>query len=175
MSRRFGRNQRRRMRTEIEQKSQDLARANDALAAAERLSADLKENVRELNQFIGFVGEQVGRHAIVSGLPSTLSMHYRQRNYRMPVQNPVPSIGDIMKAPPMSCEAIQYEIMHLLDVDAVRKPLSREMHFLAEVKGEVVGYVISESALRSMPSVEIERLIAPQMVHMLTKAIKEAA
>ena len=61
---------------------------------------------------------------------------------------------------------------HLLSVKAVREIMRYQTHVLANLDDKSVGYVISESALRTMTPKEIDREIVPQIARQLVAALK---
>jgi hypothetical protein len=173
MSKRFGRNQRR--------------RAREALAAAEQQIADLRLTIkmdRELlrsqsiqiaaaNEFTREVAEIVGREAIIAGKPVRLDYEWdRKRNgdrINIAPHRPFTHLLSVESAP---IEMVRYETLYLLDVEEIADVLRNQMHAHVTLADKTVGYAISESALRRMTEHELRRRLAPEIAHGLVRSIK---
>jgi hypothetical protein len=73
----------------------------------------------------------------------------------------------------LTVEQVRYEVIRLLDIQAVRDQLRGQMHFRVQLAGGVVGYAISEMALTRMPREELERRLVPEMAAAISRLLSE--
>lgn len=172
MSRRFGRNQKRRMREQIAQEEQRAAQASNqatmmrTMLELERgLMRETSDKLRDLEEFFGLVAARVGEYATISGLePKYIRDMPRFDQWRTPVQTPAPiepfSFENISA---MDTVTIQDEIMRLLEIDVVRDNFAHQLHVRGLLGDGKIGYSISESALRRMTQQEITDRLVPEI------------
>lgn len=183
MSRRFGRNQKRRLREELAamqsaagmQASMARGNAERANRAEESCTGALVREA-QIRQMLEATGAMVGRQALAAGIPTNFNadwLKHGKKNFRLPV--PVfaaeaPSYG-------VRCteEAVMVhdEIMRLLEVEAVRSQVSRAMHVRVTFDDIPIGYALSDSALRSLPETMLADRIARELRPLLVNAIQE--
>lgn len=177
MSRRFGRNQKRRMRAEVAAANAETA-LHAAVArdnAAQRAAA--QDQAAELRQELIDIGLRLGRYAIAAGVPHKFDADWLERGhgwFRMHVPQPYPSVPSYGAVAPTTIQ-VSYEIMRLLEIESVRAPMSRDLHCRVAFDRHAIGYAMSDHALRNMTAKEIERHIAPQIARMLALELKGGA
>lgn len=128
---------------------------------------ELKMNrLRELEQFHADISSLVGNaHIALSPAQACDFELGGLESFRM---HPSlgPEITKILRQPEIMPPA---QIMHLLTVKSIRDELAQEMHVVARIDGKLVGYCISESALRKTPRPMIVRkisnAIAERLIH----------
>lgn len=174
MSRRFGRNQRRRMREEL---AKSEAVACDAIAVAARRgkhAENLASEAAELRAMIEDIAGRVGCYAITAGEPCNFDADWLERGqgrFQMSAQPAMASIASFGSAMDATM-AIHDETMRLLEVEAVRAPMSRDMHCRVTFDKHVIGYAMSDHALHNMTAREIERRIAPEIARLMAHELK---
>lgn len=166
MSKRFGRNQKRRMREEIA--AVTAARATDGL-----LLRDMRRQLDEAHDFAEAVREAVGRNAIIAGVPNRINykMPEGERSFYQPAPMPRHAINYEPAIMDVDSYAFRNEVMHLLDIEAVRSVVAMEQHVLVNLADHRVGYAISAEALRRLSERELRNVIAPQITQFLIKSI----
>lgn len=175
MSRRFGRNQKRAMRAEVASaKAQAELNAAVARDNAERRAA-AQGKVDLLIQELVEISQRLGRYAIAAGVPHNFEADWLERGhgwFRMHVPQPYPSVPSYGADAPTTIQVCD-EIMRLLEVEAVLAPMSRDMHCRVTFDNHVIGYAISEHALRKMTAKEFERRVAPEITRLLISELKQ--
>lgn len=165
MSRRFGRNQRRRAREAIAAAEQNIKK----LQWATRMNLELldlqRRKLRDAEDFQREVAEIVGRQAIIAGEPTSLNLGrttFKQADgWRVIAPRPLPSIEELM-APTMALEPMRYEVLRLLDIELVADKMRGQMHAWVQIAGAEVCYAMTESAFRGMTDHELmHRLVEP--------------
>lgn len=166
MSKRFGRNRRRRMREAL---AAEQARGQK-LEAARLMDAGLLERQRErldfLHEFLDFVAREVGRDSIFAGEPRHLGGGHDRM--RVSTYQPIPSRWN---SPVPQLQAITSEVLRLLEVDAIRDRMANQVHVRVGLADGRVGYAISEKALASLKPGDLERLLLPQVARDITRAL----
>lgn len=172
MSRRFGRNRRRRAREALAL-SQSMLQAADSNAS--RISAALRNaqaDLAERDAFIREVGEIVGRTAIIAGLPTKLNYkHHRARgdwsrtgpgenSLRIHVPQPMPSFEPSLNVQHTELSKVQDEILELLDIDLVADKMRPVIHARVTMADESVAYAISHAAIRRLTRGELQKRLA---------------
>ena len=76
---------------------------------------------------------------------------------------------------PSSYEKLTYEVLRLLNMEAVRDRMSGHLHFHVELAGKGVTYGISERAIRDLTPEFLERRIAPEIAKLLVRYLKGGA
>lgn len=174
MSKRFGRNQKRRMREEIAIAKDDArfiaARAKEYLDDRNQAMGQLRDMQRMLEEIAGMVG----RKSLAAGNPTRFEANWLktgQKNFRLPA--PIFAQTNYCYGGPSRQEIAVMahdEIMRLLEVDAVRDPISRAMHVRVMFDDIAMGYALSDSALHAMP----EEVLAEKMINELFPLLKDA-
>lgn len=160
MSKRFGRNQKRRMRQEIAQAKSEV----DRLAAAHEMDRGLlahqSSKLAEANDYATDVADLVGYACVASGDPELMRFEHIGRRDRIQMVPYEPmQCTPLDSGAPLKSSCVRTETLRLLDVKAVRDRINQMMHVHAELADGVVSYVISMAALNDMPERQlIERL-----------------
>lgn len=164
MSKRFGRNQKRRMRQEIE--ALGSLREHD-----QRAIDNLLSRVDDHRRFLEYALELVGPDSILNPEPRVVGTsgygdQPRLRVYRSPID--IWHDRDVEKA--------QTTIVHALYTEVVTSALRPAMHFRARLGcGEVV-YALTEEAIVTMSTRHLEAFlhkhIARQLAHQLALELK---
>lgn len=183
MSRRFGRNQKRRMREQIAaaeiSSAAALGHANmmRAMLELERgLLHETSEKLHSLTEFFSLVANRVGKYATIAGpMPAFMKNAVVHDRWRVPVMPPVSAKPfDFTKAGASDMAAIQEEILRLLDVDVVRDHFAHQMAIKATLADQRIGYMISESAIRKMSLQELTDRLAPMVAQEIARELAQA-
>ncbi|HWV64100.1 MAG TPA: hypothetical protein VN019_10745 [Oxalicibacterium sp.] len=170
MSRRFGRNQRRRAREQIAEAERVKANLIQCLDGARAVLHEKSDKLADLQEFFKQVACQVGEHAIISGLEVGYMRNGQMMDgHRMPVCSPSPL--DLPSNIESETITIQDEIMRLLEIDVVRDHFNRQMNVRAHLADGKVGYLISESAIMMMRPNELHQRLVPQVARELSVAL----
>jgi hypothetical protein len=185
MSKRFGRNQRRRAREalaaaqqEIDSRDRQIGGLREVRQMDRALLDQQARELREARDFARDVARAVGRSCVYAGVALPQSFHadrYEAATYGMRVALPpeirhVDAFGSTVM---LTVEQVRYEVIRLLDIQAVRDQLRGQMHFRVQLAGGVVGYAISEMALTRMPREELERRLVPEMAAAISRLLSE--
>lgn len=151
MSKRFGRNQRRRLRQQVEQ-------ATEALAMADGLMRKMRRDRDELRGVIDDVEEALGPNFI--GLPpQELVFQARHLGPERTFRTTVP--GD------------QVVTMAIMDIDSSEKS-DGYIHLRVRLDGKSVVYALSRPALLHSPARFIAQKMAMEMAPVLLQNIRKA-
>lgn len=174
MSRRFGRNQKRRMREELAAKQERVANLETGMAMDRGLLRDQSEKLSNLKEMMGEFAERVGRYAIAEGVPTMFDADWlmRKQSFGMSIEMGVPSFA--YHGAMLDSYRVHDEVMRILDVEVVRNHMARNMHCRLQFDGHQIGYAISDHALVGMTSDELARRITPEVVRMLMLELKRA-
>lgn len=175
MSKRFGRNQRRRAREAIAALEAKAANLEEAYRRETGLMRDISRRLQDANDHARAVAEIVGSNAIAAGEPITLQYQCMKnaRDFRLAVP-PMRAEYSLMTTQSASMEFIMDETMHLLQCDAVASLTSHEMHCYVQLANGSIGYAISGAALMQRDNRELIELIVPKIARGLVEAIKKA-
>lgn len=162
MSRRFGRNQKRRLREEAV-KWQQTNERNEGLLRYNR------EKLQAAESFIQYVLDLLGPDNIANPEPRRVMTNAEGPSYHAIDYGP-------LRFGSQSCEMAQMTVMNALETQVVRDHFKGAIHVRAVMRNENVCYSMSDAAIRIQPqhnlharlSIEIARQIAPQ----LAKALK---
>lgn len=177
MSRRFGRNQKRRMREEIAQAQRQAETSLVSSLHAANMRREAENRTRELQEYMDEFAQTVGRYALAAGEPTRFDADWLQtgqKNFRMMVPLPpmyVFSQFDRNERKPMLPRDMAVEIMRLLEVEAIHSEASRDMHCMVSFDDIQIGYAISDHALRIIPEPVLVEKIAREMKPLLAEAI----
>ena len=160
MSRRFGRNQRRRAREALAAAQQEVAQAN---ARAENAFHSAAQDRRDARAALRYIADALGPH--FAGLPAQeTDRTYDDERDRM--QMPMHDAIALAFSPDATAETLAYTtmLMDLLTVDSVADDLRQRVHFYLRKNGEKkVAYALSATTLAGQPRARI--------VQMLTQAL----
>lgn len=176
MSKRFGRNQRRRAREAIEAAQSEVQLLRRGIDLNVALINEQRRKLDEARNFTKDIARIVGREAVIAGVPTMLDMPLpRDVALRSGIRvTPPRHMEDLaMSLDVMDVQPIRHEILRLLDVRMVRDILSQQMHFRVELADQTTGYTISEMALERMTAQEIAQRIAPEIAQHLSAELKK--
>lgn len=166
MSRRFGRNQRRRMREQLAAQEAEGQRWQDAYHREVGLLHHVREKKRDLEETLQAIYALVGPWSIVAP-PHPVELQPGMTSIRLPVPD---------QPAAASMKAVQpFEILHAVEVAASREEFRRLMHLQLSCRGEKVRYSISEEALyRPSEAIRafVTRQLAPQLVEALLEQVR---
>lgn len=157
MSRRYGRNQKRRARAEIAQLEQKATELQAAMVLDRALLRHQTQKINELQSRLEDVARIMGTNFI--GLEPALwkfQEKHQINRFRCPVDG-----GDV----------VMHTMMAGITKDQFRPDYM--VHFRVDLAGESVGYTISEVALRHGPEEYIARRISEEMAQMLVRDLRK--
>lgn len=173
MSRRYGRNQRRRSRERIAELEQDHAAQTQAHAMDRALLARAGERNRALAEIIDQVREELPNHPL---LPVDRRPEYdfssigqqiqRGHPLRVPLRSPAPTFLGHASAVSMDADLLYAEMAVLLagtDFSAVRG----QVHMSVRLGREAVAYAISTQALMTMDPGRLESILTREIARAL--------
>lgn len=173
MSRRFGRNQRRRAREALAASEQSISDLETAMTLDRALLRDQGRRLREYEYFQRDVVDLVGREAVIAGEPTTLDLKWDERDgdriHHAPYQ-PL-TMARIIDRSWQDSYAVRDEVLRLLQVETVAEPMRQQVHARVTLADERVGYAISESALQRLSRDQIRKAIGEPMLRMLVDAL----
>ena len=157
MSRRYGRNQKRRAREEIAQREQAIASLLTGMAQDRALLQRQRMDIAERDDQLKFVAKVLGTNFI--GLRPAL-YEFREKHQSDYFRHQVNG-GDVL--------------MHTMRTNITTAPDRPDymVHFRATLMDEVVGYAISECALRDGPEDYIVRRISDEMARLLIAELRK--
>lgn len=179
MSRRYGRNQRRRARERIAELEQQGANLNQALAMDRALMAKMSERNRALAEIIDLVREELPNHALLpvderqkldlSDMKWELS---RGHSARVRLSAPVPPFTS---APAVSMDAmcLHTEIVALL-AETEFSAMREQVHLRVRLGPEVSVYGISTRALATMDPARLEQTLTREIAPALARSLVAA-
>jgi hypothetical protein len=132
MSKRFGRNQRRRAR---EQLAAAVAATQVAQRQADVNLTRLKDSQYKFNilaDFFDIAADMVGKQAYISNMATVLNVNYVAESYRAIPQRNFVSAG--MSIPETAC--VTTEVLHLLSIESVADGMSNQMGVRVVTQGE---------------------------------------
>jgi hypothetical protein len=176
MSRRFGRNQKRRMREELAAKAERVSNLETGMAMDRVLLRKQGDDLSELRHLLGEFTDRVGRYAIAADIPDPRESRNldlsRMPNFRMPV--PQRAAINFSNMTVESTAAFCDEVMSVLDVHPVHESMSHDMHCRLTFDGMPIGYAISRHAVRNLTRDELVRRIVPEIAYFLEAELKKA-
>lgn len=186
MSKRFGRNQRRRAREALQQ-AQDHAstRIGELSSVLETARTELinrAAKLKEAEDFTREVAAIVGRESIIAGHETPLNVGMSKDEavrygVRFSPRQEFPSIS--LTQASMSIEQVRYEILSVLDVKAVREMMRQCVTLRVQFNDRVMAYSLSQSAIARMTPDELNRRLIPEIARdistALTNKLKEVA
>lgn len=177
MSRRFGRNQRRRAREALVQAAQSLGQEREARQMAEAIARESSARARTLRELLGEFASRVGRYAIAEGVPAKFESDWlgRRPNFRLPVMPEFDVSAIFSNASMYDTMTICDEVMRVLDVEVVRDHMKRDMHVRLYFDEHRVGYALSDHAVRNMTRAELVGRLAPEIATFLVDLLKTEA
>lgn len=175
MSRRFGRNQKRRMREELAAKQERVANLETGMAMDRGLLREQSQKLASLKEMMGEFAERVGRYAIAHDVPTEFQSRNldlrREPNFRMHAM-PAMQLASYGSRSMPDILQMHDEVMAVLDVQVVRDAMSRDLHCRLYFDGHRIGYAISYHALRGLTRAELVRRITPEIAYHLEAELK---
>lgn len=174
MSRRFGRNQRRRAREALEQANAQLVQQVVARTMAEELMRSSIERTQEYKRLLGQFTSRVGRYAIAENIPASFTADWlgRMSQFRLLVKPEFDADSMFSNAALHDVTTICAEVMRVLDVEVVRDHMKRDMHVRLHFDDHHVGYGISDHAIRNLPRKDLIDHIARETAIFLVEKLK---
>lgn len=164
MSKRFGRNQKRRMRQEIEALGE--RRTQDR-----RTIDNLYSRVDDHRRFLEYALELVGPDSILNPEPRMVETSGYGDQTRVPVYREPLNIWD-----DRAVAKVESILVHALNTEVVKSALRPAMHFRARLRGGEVAYALTDEAIATMSTRHLEAFlhehIARQLAHELALVLK---
>lgn len=180
MSRRYGRNQRRRARERIAELEQQGANLNQALALVRTLMAKMRERNRELAEIIDLVREELPNHPLLPvderqelNLSDMKWELRRGHSARLPLSSPLPILPPLGGVESTDARSLHTEIVALLaevDFSAMRE----QVHLRVRLGPEEAAYAISRHALQTMKPALLERALTVEVARALACCLVDA-
>ena len=164
MSKRFGRNQKRRMRQEIQ--ALDELRTRDQQAIT-----NLRERIEEHRGFLEYVLDIVGQDSILNPEPRMVGAAAIDHGSKVIYRNyPQFHVND------SNFDTVRDYISHVLQTRVVLDRMRGAVHFLASMRNGDVWYAMTDEAIASMSNRQLEAVmhqhIARQLAHQLALELK---
>lgn len=175
MSRRFGRNQRRRARealaVEVQRTEQTARLATDRLEMYRNASRELDK----LREFFAIVAQRVGRESILVGGEIEAEIEAPDvHSFRVHMREEMSPFASLRGAPPTTVAKVQSQIMHRLEVKAVRDSFARQIVVRCYLGRAQAGIALSEIFIDRSTEHELQHRIAQELAQCLAQAIKAA-
>lgn len=173
MSKRFGRNQRRRAREALtEQTNATVVAVLQAQELRELNDYQRRQNAH-MHEFFKHVACRVGEQAFIAGGKGTINITEPGQTLRAAVFEEL----DFWSVTALSSTSrMMTETLHHLETRAVRDAFRREFIFEAFIHGKSAGVCLSESLIDRVSKEElvhvIQNSVAPQLAHHLANALK---
>ena len=163
MSKRFGRNQKRRMRQEIE--------ALDVLRKRDKLAIDnLRSRVEDHRGFLEYILDLVGQDSILNPEPRQISWSGDGAQIRIHLPDHPINIWS------SSVEFVQTTIVNALETRVVLDRMRGSLHFLVSMRNGDVAYSLTNEAIATMSTQQLTTVlhkhIARQLARQLALALK---
>lgn len=171
MSRRFGRNQKRRMREGLAAEQARVASAEKLLATTRRVADEDRRRANRGEEFAEEVLQLLGPHALAVGEPvdSKIQLRAGETQFSMvPQQFPGLTPCDGMTA---AC-TITHQVMEVLQVEAVRIGMASQMHCMVTLAGKQSAYALSSEALALGDFEYLERHVSRKIAQHLLLQIR---
>ena len=163
MSRRFGRNQRRRLREEVESAKADAARFEAASTMNQALAAHMREELKEFRCAFEEIRECLGPHHILLGK----AQPSQGRNFIEP---------SLLGHEITSDSKLRIVTVGIVEVAVRRDDVRRAIHAKLERDGVAVIYSLSDEAVNLLSPAQLELVIykevAPSIVKGFVREIK---
>ncbi|MDN7179066.1 hypothetical protein M0D69_13795 [Caballeronia sp. SEWSISQ10-4 2] len=162
MSKRYGRNQRRAHREQIE-------RLASMYMEQQSINRRQLETIADFREHLQYVAATLGHMSILAGR----ELHHMDGHEGMQLvaEKPMTLPLDGLTQDERLC----VEIMRLLDIKAVRDIAGRSIHAIVHLAGNDAAYAISEYTIRTLKPEQLKHLIERQVAPMLCALIAEQA
>lgn len=173
MSRRFGRNHRRRMREELAAKELAISGLSSAVAMDRALLKAQSAEIDSLKSWMDEVRDMVGRTAVAAGEPidEGYVLPAGETSYRVGVVPPMQFECSTLEMSMPERASIHVETMRLLQVKVVGDAIRAQTHCMVKLGTGEAAYTISDGALRRMTAEELENRFLPRVAEDLTRLI----
>lgn len=171
MSKRYGRNQKRRHRAELASAQAMISSLENSRAMDQGLLQHQSWKMADLRAHLCEIAQEVGRQSALVGVETCLGGGFD--GMRMTLPPPMPTTP--ITSSPCAYEKLTFEVLRLLDVEAVRDRMRGHLHFHVELAGKGVTYGITESAIRDLTPEFLERRLAPEIAKLLVQQLKGRA
>ena len=163
MSKRFGRNQKRRMRQETQ--------ALEELRKHDKQAIDnLRSRIDDHRDFLEYILDLVGQDSILNPEPRQLSWSGGGDQMRIPLP------GHPLNIWSSSVEYVQTTIVNALGTRVVLDRMRGSLHFLASMRNGDVAYALTNEAIATMSTQRLTAVlhkhIARQLAHQLALELK---
>lgn len=165
MGKRFGRNQKRRMRQQVNSLELRNAQLEYSHTLDRHLLADMSGKLEEARCFIAEIKEVVGESCVIAGSPELMKVS--NTPVRLPIGSSLGVNEGLIFSPEFSDAAMLSAVLNALSVSAVRSVVAGQLHVLAELAGKQVRLCLSDGAIRNMPRNVLESRIAKDMARQL--------
>lgn len=173
MSRRFGRNQKRRMREALAAETARADLQTSATLATLRRFQQVDPDLRNLQDFFVMVADRVGRESILVNGEAEADLNGPEvRQFRATIKEQFPMAWRLNNVP--TIEKVKCEIMHRLEVKAVRDYFAHQIVVRCYLYGEEVGVALSESLMKRSTEEELTHTIGQELARCLAKEIKRS-
>lgn len=174
MSRRYGRNQRRRAREALA----EAGKRNELLEAAIKLDRGmlrrLREKLERAEAFQREVAEIVGRQAVIAGEPTSMNLGrvtFQQADGWRVTPPRHFSLVELAHQP-MELEPLRAEVLRLLDIELIADKMRGQMQAWVTIAGAEVCYGMTEAAFRGMTDHELMRRLVEPVARQLALELK---
>ena len=172
MSRRFGRNQRRRAREEQARLSADLAKVSNTLSFTAKTAMERGRQLHALTREIEAAKAMLPEHSALMR-PQAMKVGGERRTQIQldPCFDESPSLERFDAA--MQMEPVRYERIPLdvLLTDVDRDQLKRQLHARVQFAGTDLFYAISPAAMMAMPSPDLADRLAQEITRQMVPAL----
>ncbi|AAQ54956.2 hypothetical protein Bcep22_gp22 [Burkholderia phage Bcep22] len=166
MSKRFGRNQRRRAREQIAALESQVSNLKAALSARQEQIAQMANELADCIEYEHAVASMVGHLSIAAGEPSFLGNVFdgmRLVPQRAAAALKEYGLHDIE-------EVVRTETLRLLSIETVAEPMRRTILVETSLTGRRAAYAVSETALQ-MPRDAIASMLRRQVAAALVELL----
>ena len=172
MSRRFGRNQRRRAREEQARLANELGKVSDTLAFTTKTAIERGKHLHALTREIEAAKAMLPEYSALMR-PQAMKVGGKRRDqvYSDPFFDESPSLERLDAA--MSMEAVSFERIPLdvLLTDVERDYLKSTLHARVQFAGADLFYAISPAAMRAMRSPDLAERLAQEIARQMVPAL----
>lgn len=180
MSRRFGRNQKRRMRAEqsalqaeVDEKSLYISQLNQAMLMDRALLRKQHIDISNLRDALAEIAEEIGDQSALLGV-KVRPYHVFTDGTRLPLhEKPPVSVRALLDTQQDMYRTVTTAVMRMLSVRAVADRMKGQIHLQVELADGAIGYAISEGAIRDMTPQFLERTVAPEIARGLVDALRK--
>lgn len=164
MSKRFGRNQKRRMREAL--LSAELAHQISAYQASQR-----KQRISELEKMLWNIERLLQKNSVAFPAKSIESENINAERIAVDNIQTIPIRRALFAQ--ISPIYIQYEFMAIMKAIARKNPLDLGVHCFVTFDDMRWGYAINQRAIKSMPQDLLAKQVASSMAPLIAQSLKE--